>query len=105
MTNCKPIKTNEQLSQVDQIKLYPNPAMDKTSLEFAVSKAVDLSNTERKPAIGRQASGYYIGKHRDPKGGGMGAHVQAVGEERHRTVDQTGRYLDDHHDRRDDDDQ
>ena len=57
-----------------------------------------LAGPEAEAAVGRMALGIGIGPGRHGQGAGMGGHVEAVGQQGHRAIDQAGDDLPDHHD-------
>jgi hypothetical protein len=59
---------------------------------------VDLAGAEIEAGIAGAAAGVEIGEGGDRQGGGVRAHVQPVGEQRHRAEEQPGGDLDGHHD-------
>ena len=60
------------------------------------AERIDLAGTEREPGIAGMAAAVDVGKDRQSERDRVGGHVQAVGEQRHRTEREPGHDLDHH---------
>ena len=65
------------------------------------SEGVHLARPEGVARVAGVAPRVHVGERRDPEGGGVGGHVQAVGQERHRGEGEPGDDLHHHHRRGD----